>query len=373
MGSEKKKKKEKEFLSPSDESKIHVVNEASPDFGKKSFAPAGEKCTVSINFDLNTKKLWQDLHYPYGNYTSFFRHLILLEKYWRNGDLSLAPGAGVKATSYLRSVENRIKSYQEKQYQSKEDLSACTRPDLNQPAAPQLIHIPGEAVLANLPISSPSPKMTEMLKSPDSSSSNSTILKIPKVPRSGNAGLVLSPGPSPETQVTPSGPKIRVRQDLMNHLGLVAKPTNLVTTAVSSTVTSTASPVPAPTKSHLRAALTVTPVSAPPPSHNTPNLAKLLSDGPTGLSGPGNLSTGSSAVSPPDPAPLRSSNSQLFKSTESTGAIPLTFNNSIAEVLAAASKAKNAKSREPSPKPEITITAKSSNKTKDLSQVLAVL
>ena len=361
MGSEKKKKKEKELLSPSDESKIHVVNDASPDF-KKSVP---EKCSVSINFDLNTKKLWQDLHYPYGNYTSFFRHLILLEKYWRSGDLTIAPGAGVKASSYLSSVGNRIKSYQEKQYQSKEDLSASTRPDLNQPAAPQLIHIPGEAVLANLPISSPSPKMTEMLKSPDSSSSNSTILKIPKVPRSSNAGLLLSPGPSPETQVTPTGPKIRVRQDLMNHLGLVAKP-NLVTTASVSSSMSPISSTPAPTKSHLRAALTVTPVSAPAPSHSTPNLAKLLSEGP-GLSG----SAGSNSVSPPDPAPLRSSNSQLFKSTESTGAIPLTFNNSIAEVLAAASKAKNAKSREPSPKPEITITAKSSNKTKDLSQVLA--
>ena len=69
--------------------------------------------------------------------------------------------------------------------------------------------------------------------------------------------------------------------------------------------------------------------------------------------------------------PQKSSNSQLFKSTESTGAIPLTFNNSIAEVLAAASKAKAAKSREPSPKPEITITAKSSNKTQQLSAVLA--
>merc|ERR1712012_727141 len=144
-----------------------------------------------------------------------------------------------------------------------------------------------------------------------------------------------------------------------------AKP-NLVTTASVSSSMSPISSTSAPTKSHLRAALTVTPVSAPAPSHSTPNLAKLLSEGP-GHSGP----AGSSAVSPPDPAPLRSSNSQLFKSTESTGAIPLTFNNSIAEVLAAASKAKNAKSREPSPKPEITITAKSSNKTKDLSQVLA--
>ena len=58
---------------------------------------------------------------------------------------------------------------------------------------------------------------------------------------------------------------------------------------------------------------------------------------------------------------IKSSNSQLFKGSESTGAIPLTFNNSIAEVLAAAaSKTKINKSREPSPKPEITITAKNS-------------
>ena len=33
-----------------------------------------EKCAVSIQFDPNTKKLWQELHYPYGNYTSFFRY-----------------------------------------------------------------------------------------------------------------------------------------------------------------------------------------------------------------------------------------------------------------------------------------------------------
>merc|ERR1719433_605345 len=84
MTGEKKKRKEKEILSPSDESQLHVVNDSSPDL-KKEVRPAEvEKCSVSINFDLNTKKLWQDLHYPYGSYTSFFRHLILLEKYWRS-------------------------------------------------------------------------------------------------------------------------------------------------------------------------------------------------------------------------------------------------------------------------------------------------
>lgn len=144
----------------------------------------------------------------------------------------------------------------------------------------------------------------------------------------------------------------------MNHLGLVAS-TKPSPVSASPSLTVTSMPSAPPPTSHLRAALTVTPVSAPP-SHSTPNLAKLLSDTPASESG-----------SHLDTTPIKSSNSQLFKSTESTGAIPLTFNNSIAEVLAAASKAKNAKSREPSPKPEITITAKSSNKTKDLSQVLA--
>ena len=350
-----RKKEARELLSPSDESKIRVVNDAaSPSDLKKTpsaTSPAAEKCSVSINFDMNTKKLWQELHYPYGNYTSFFRHLILLEKYWRTGDLVLGPSAGLKAASYLKSVQNRLKSYEARQWQSSEELSAATRPDLGQPAAPQLIHVPGEAVLANLP----SPGA-------GSATSPSTILRIPRVPtprQPASPSSLLSPPPSQQqadpapAPVTPS-PKIRVRQDLMSHLGLVA-----------ATPPSTSSSSPAP-GSQLRAALTVTPVVAPPPtSHSTPNLARLLSDAPPSRPSPD--------LTPPEPEPVpqKSSNSQLFKSTESTGAIPLTFNNSIAEVLAAASKAKAAKSREPSPKPEITITAKSSNKTQQLSAVLA--
>ena len=39
------------------------------------------------------------------------------------------------------------------------DLSAATRPDLQEVAAPTLTHTPGEAVLANLPTDLPSPKM----------------------------------------------------------------------------------------------------------------------------------------------------------------------------------------------------------------------
>ena len=353
---DKRRKKEKEFLSPNEDAKIQVVNDgASPEFKKTTSPAVSEKCSVSINFDLNTKKLWQDLHYPYGNYTSFFRHLILLEKYWRNGDLTLAPTAGVKANSYLKSVQNRIRSYEERQYASKEDLSACTRPDLGTPAAPQLIHVPGEAVLANLPAGSPSP----VLRSPDhmrSPETSGTILKIPRVPRSVTS--------TPVSSSSDQGPKIRVRQDLMNHLGLVAAPAP----GVSSSPVTPARPETSVPGGVLRSALTVTPVMATPsPSHHsTPNLAKLLSDGPSSSSA---HQSADNSSDPPADVPLKSSNSQLFKSTESTSAIPLTFNNSIAEVLAAANKAKQ-KSREPSPKPEITITAKSSNKTKELSQVL---
>ena len=44
----------------------------------------------------------QDLHYAYGNYAFFLRHLILLEKYWRNGDLILSDNASQKASGYIR-------------------------------------------------------------------------------------------------------------------------------------------------------------------------------------------------------------------------------------------------------------------------------
>ena len=352
MTGEKKKRKEKEILSPSDESRLHVVNDSSPD-SKKEVRPAEvEKCSVSINFDLNTKKLWQDLHYPYGSYTSFFRHLILLEKYWRSGDLTLAHNASVKSSSYLKSVQNRIASWEGQQFASKEDLSAVTRPDLAQPAAPQLIHVPGEAVLANLPAGSSSPKMD--VRSPDSG----MILKIPKVPTPRPGASLLSPPGPKETaaQLSSPAPKIRVRQDLMAHLGLVARTPSTPGSSVSSAniVGQQERAKTMTTTSHLRAALTVTPVT---PS-TTPNLAKLLSEGPT-ISSPAPSTT--DQTSPHDPVPLKSSNSQLFKSSESSGAIPLTFNNSIAEVLAAANKAKANKSREASPKPEITITAKSSS------------
>ncbi|XP_023706258.1 uncharacterized protein LOC111863791 isoform X2 [Cryptotermes secundus] len=71
-----------------------------------------EKCTATIQFDKDTKSLFQQLQRPYGNHSSFFRHLILLEKYWRSGELILASSASSKAVNYVNSVQNRIHAYE---------------------------------------------------------------------------------------------------------------------------------------------------------------------------------------------------------------------------------------------------------------------
>ncbi|KAI4462832.1 serine/arginine repetitive matrix 2 [Holotrichia oblita] len=78
----------------------------------KERTPEGwEKCSSTIQFDLDTKQLWQELQKPYGNQSSFLRHLILLEKYFRNGDLVLSPNASHHSVNYSESVQNRLRAY----------------------------------------------------------------------------------------------------------------------------------------------------------------------------------------------------------------------------------------------------------------------
>ncbi|KAG8229366.1 hypothetical protein J437_LFUL009681 [Ladona fulva] len=71
-----------------------------------------EKCTTTLQFDAKTKKLWKSLYYPYGNLSSFIRHLVIMERNWRNGDLVLAPNASSQAVNYVNSVQNRIAAYE---------------------------------------------------------------------------------------------------------------------------------------------------------------------------------------------------------------------------------------------------------------------
>ncbi|CAH0625243.1 unnamed protein product [Chrysodeixis includens] len=78
----------------------------------KGVTPEGwEKCNTMIQYDVETKKLWNELQRPYGNQSSFLRHLILLEKYFRNGDLVLAQNATPHAATYSDSIQHRLRAY----------------------------------------------------------------------------------------------------------------------------------------------------------------------------------------------------------------------------------------------------------------------
>jgi hypothetical protein len=69
------------------------------------------KAQMTVQYDEVTKALWENLQRPYGNQSSFLRHLILLEKYYRNGDLVLSQSASNSAITYSESVRNRLRSY----------------------------------------------------------------------------------------------------------------------------------------------------------------------------------------------------------------------------------------------------------------------
>ncbi|KAM3958757.1 LOW QUALITY PROTEIN: enhanced adult sensory threshold [Aphomia sociella] len=78
----------------------------------KGVTPEGwEKCNTVIQYDSETKRLWNELQKPYGNQSSFLRHLILLEKYFRSGDLVLTHNASPQAVNYSDSVQSRLRAY----------------------------------------------------------------------------------------------------------------------------------------------------------------------------------------------------------------------------------------------------------------------
>lgn len=78
----------------------------------KGVTPEGwEKCNTMIQYDVETKRLWNELQRPYGNQSSFLRHLVLLEKYFRSGDLILSHNASPHAINYSDSVQSRLRAY----------------------------------------------------------------------------------------------------------------------------------------------------------------------------------------------------------------------------------------------------------------------
>ncbi|ETN67128.1 hypothetical protein AND_001070 [Anopheles darlingi] len=72
------------------------------------------KVTTTVQYDDSTRALWEELQEPYGNQSSFLRHLLLLEKYFRNGELVLSSQAKTNATSYAEAMQSRLRSYDNK-------------------------------------------------------------------------------------------------------------------------------------------------------------------------------------------------------------------------------------------------------------------
>ncbi len=322
-------------------------------------------CSITISFDLNTQKLWDDLHLPYETYTSFFRHLILLEKYFRNGDLALSENASQKASSYIRSLQNRIEEYEVKHKRSHSELSASTRPDLSVPPAPTTGQI-------TLPIIEPpstrqrtsAERESSPVPSTSSSSSctdTSTILKIPKVSMPSTTPPQVSSPP-----MTSMPTKIRVRSDL-TYIGLMPKGQDSSGNSgeskkghqqeLSNQVKASSSSSASVHQNQSLMQLLTDPTLKQKATNSNQGSNKGPTLGKTSLVGNSSSSVAGSSS--------KSSNSQLFKNSEASGssAIPLTFNNSIAEVLAAAAKSKSLKSNQQSDsnKPEVTITSKSYN------------
>lgn len=81
-------------------------------FGNSWRTPDGwQKVTTTVQYDEPTRRLWEDLQKPYGNQSSFIRHLLLLEKYFRNGDLLLIQNANHNAITYAESVQHRLQAF----------------------------------------------------------------------------------------------------------------------------------------------------------------------------------------------------------------------------------------------------------------------
>lgn len=112
------------------------------------------KCTTTIQYDEETKRLWNHLQEPYGNQSSFLRHLILLEKYFRSGDLILSQNATSSATNYSESVQNRLRSFDHIPSTTNSSMPPGYRPNLTVTKKPsdQLVNSSANIPPAELPL-----------------------------------------------------------------------------------------------------------------------------------------------------------------------------------------------------------------------------
>lgn len=148
------------------------------------------KVTSTVQYDEPTRRLWEELQKPYGNQSSFLRHLLLLEKYFRNGDLLLSQNANPNAIVYAESVQHRLQAYD----------NIPPRPiSVTQVTAPNSVTTANKAITiskVNTPAQpkSTNPSVTMTSKSNSSESSNSLLkANMAQMPRSRNYTVTTEP------------------------------------------------------------------------------------------------------------------------------------------------------------------------------------
>lgn len=152
------------------------------------------KVTSTVQYDEPTRRLWEELQKPYGNQSSFLRHLLLLEKYFRNGDLLLSQNANPNAIVYAESVQHRLQAYD----------NIPPRPiSVTQLAPPNSVTTANKAITISK-VNTPAPSKSVTVKSnpsvtvtskPNSSESTNSLLKsnVTQPPRSRNYTVTTEP------------------------------------------------------------------------------------------------------------------------------------------------------------------------------------
>ncbi|XP_065347528.1 inner centromere protein B isoform X1 [Cloeon dipterum] len=67
---------------------------------------------ADIQMDDRTLAEWKKRQEPFGSYTSYVKHLITLDGFWRSKQLGPLPGANGACVKYCTSVRNRIEAYE---------------------------------------------------------------------------------------------------------------------------------------------------------------------------------------------------------------------------------------------------------------------
>lgn len=97
-----------------------VLTDQNPEPGTSAQASRSKnKMTVECYMNEANRNMWEEFQKPYGNQSTFMRHLILLEKYFRSGDISVTPNANQDAIAYVEKVRNRFEAYDNVPPQSK--------------------------------------------------------------------------------------------------------------------------------------------------------------------------------------------------------------------------------------------------------------